>query len=370
MSRARWSDDGGSDSGSSALYSDSDRGDGGTRTGDFLRRAPPATTTTTTDAGAGAGAGDDDARVRSRTVRSKAGWGDVTARGSGEKPSRPHLPPDRARRDRGPSSASIIADALGKVVDADDAFHDDVEMARRGAAGGYNYAAADDDERDTTPLRGGGGARGQSRRARAAAANASSSGTGGAARASARGRLDLSSVLLKAGTRSRWAATTGGGEIGAWTARHAAAVADGRATSGWLMVCVLVMFIGGLVAQFWESAGQWSAPQHHLPVATLTAIAALQGGKGVLGSDKKTATLLQLGHVFVLCFAVGVDAWVMTKTREVIESKYSNSQYDRARRIAEGGIAVAMAGKCVALPIAIAHARRVVWPGTGEASRD
>eukprot|EP00982_Pelagococcus_subviridis_P015835 31431-Pelagococcus_subviridis.AAC.13 len=135
MSRARWSDDGGSDSGSSALYSDSDRGDGGTRTGDFLRRAPPATTTTTTDAGAGAGAGDDDARVRSRTVRSKAGWGDVTARGSGEKPSRPHLPPDRARRDRGPSSASIIADALGKVVDADDAFHDDVEMARRGAAG-------------------------------------------------------------------------------------------------------------------------------------------------------------------------------------------------------------------------------------------
>jgi hypothetical protein len=136
------------------------------------------------------------------------------------------------------------------------------------------------------------------------------------------------------------------------------------------MVCVLVMFIGGLVAQFWESAGQWSAPQHHLPVATLTAIAALQGGKGVLGSDKKTATLLQLGHVFVLCFAVGVDAWVMTKTREVIESKYSNSQYDRARRIAEGGMAVAMAGKCVALPIAIAHARRVVWPGTGEASRD
>jgi hypothetical protein len=46
----------------------------------------------------------------------------------------------------------------------------------------------------------------------------------------------------------------------------------------------------------WESGAQWAAPQHDLPVALLTAIAALGGGRGAMGSNRATAALLQVNY--------------------------------------------------------------------------
>ena len=45
--------------------------------------------------------------------------------------------------------------------------------------------------------------------------------------------------------------SVGGGEMSAWTARHAVQIAEGRTTAAWLMLTVLVQFAGGLAATFW-----------------------------------------------------------------------------------------------------------------------
>lgn len=41
----------------------------------------------------------------------------------------------------------------------------------------------------------------------------------------------------------------------------------------------------------------------------------------------------------------------------------SPAEYAASRRIGQVGVAVALVGKVAALPISLAHARRVVWPG-------
>jgi|AntAceMinimDraft_1070359.scaffolds.fasta_scaffold75664_1 hypothetical protein len=48
------------------------------------------------------------------------------------------------------------------------------------------------------------------------------------------------------------------------------------------MVAALVQLAGGLAATLWESGSQWAAPQHDLPIAIFTAVAALGGGRGAM----------------------------------------------------------------------------------------
>jgi len=47
----------------------------------------------------------------------------------------------------------------------------------------------------------------------------------------------------------------------------------------------------------------------------------------------------------------------------IMASPRSPQEYVAGRRIGQLGVGVALVGKLVALPISMAHARRVIWPG-------
>ena len=115
----------------------------------------------------------------------------------------------------------------------------------------------------------------------------------------------------------------------------------------------------------WESGAQWAAPQHDLPVALLTAIAALGGGRGAMGSNRATAAQLQVGHVIVLILASAVDVYALARMRTEMTARRGGGleQYATGRRVGQLGVALALVGKVVAFPISLVHARRVVWPG-------